>query len=233
MLHGRLLAGLAAGAVERAHGDPALRLARLTIDLTRAAPMEPVEIHTARVRDGRRVRTADVRIVSNNVEVARAAALLLRTGEEPEGVVWSAPEWDVPGPDEVPPMPGRDEAIAAGHPDMRSITGPLDGPGQTRVWMRDARPLIDGEPLSPSVRAAMAADVTNPIANFGDTGLHFINADVTVTMVRLPSSEWVGLEVIDRLGADGIALGECALHDLTGRFGHAVVCSVTTTPFVR
>ena len=233
MLHGRLLAGLAARAVESEPGDD-LRLARLTVDLFKAAPMEPVTVHAARVRDGRRVRTVGVSFVCAGVEVARATALLLRTGEEPDGAVWGAPAWEVPPPEEVAPGPGRDEGVAAGNPDLRLVGGTaLDAPVQKRAWLRDTRPLVDGEALLPSVRAAIAADVANPIANFSDTGLHFINADLTLVVARMPEGEWIGLEVTDRLSADGISVGECALHDTRGRFGHVAVCAVATPKFPR
>ena len=232
MLHGRLLAGLAVRAVEQTHGDPSLRLARLTVDLSKAAPMEPVHLSTERIRDGRRVRTVDVRVVCGGAEVAHAVALLLRSGLEPEGAVWTAPRWDVPPPTEVGTAPGRDESLAAGNPDLRFIgAATIDSPGQKRAWLRDTRALVDGEPLSPAVRAAIAADVANPITNFGDTGLHFINADLTLAMARPPAGEWIGLEVVDRVSADGISVGDCALYDETGRFGHTVVCAVATPPF--
>ena len=44
MLHGRLLGGLAARALEAEHGAPGWRAARLTVDLFRPAAMALVEI---------------------------------------------------------------------------------------------------------------------------------------------------------------------------------------------
>src|SRR4051812_9223477 len=80
MLHGRLLAGLAARAVEGAGHDPALRVVRLTVDMFRSPPMSPLRTSARVVRDGRRVRVVDVSIYSADIEVARASALMLRTG---------------------------------------------------------------------------------------------------------------------------------------------------------
>ena len=74
MLHGRLLAGLAARAVEGMGHDPMLRVARLTVDMFRAPPMSALDVATRVIRDGRRVRVVDVSIRSAGVEVARARA---------------------------------------------------------------------------------------------------------------------------------------------------------------
>ena len=56
MLHGRLLGGLAARAVELEPHDDELRIARLTVDMFRSPPMTPYVTATRIVRDGRRVR---------------------------------------------------------------------------------------------------------------------------------------------------------------------------------
>ena len=85
MLHGRLLAGLAARAVEQHPDvDPDLRLARLTVDMYRFPPMTPHQVTARVVRQGRRVGALDVSITATTEkgrsEVARASALLLRPG---------------------------------------------------------------------------------------------------------------------------------------------------------
>jgi len=67
MLHGRLLAGLAAWAIERDHGDPGLQPARLTVDLYRTPPMLPTTVATSLVRSGGRVRAVDAVVLVGGV----------------------------------------------------------------------------------------------------------------------------------------------------------------------
>ena len=59
-------------------------------------------------------------------------------------------------------------------------------------------------------------------------GLYFKNADTTLYMHRLPVGEWICLEVAARESAEGVAVGECALHDERGVFGRSLVACVAT-----
>ena len=227
MLHGRLLAGLAARAVEGAGHDPALRVVRLTVDMFRSPPMSALHATTRVVRDGRRVRVVDVAIRSTDVEIARAGALLLRTGPHPDGVMWRAPEWDVPLPDT---LPTPEQGDTFGGWEIRLLTpGGFRTAERKRLWARDRWQLVAGEQPSPVVRAALAADLPNPLANSSGEGLQFINADLTLFLGRPPVSEWIGLEVAGHVGHDGVAIGSCTLYDTAGAIGSSSVCAITNT----
>ncbi len=225
MLHGRLLAGLAARAVEHDDHDRALRIARLTVDMFRPPPMTPFTTRTSVARDGRRVRVVEVSIRAGEVEVAKATALLLRTAAHPPGTVWQPEPWSVPAPDAVPRMNGDTELM--GGWDVRVITpGGFWSSARKQVLARDQWALVEGEVLTPVVRAALAADLPNPLANSGDHGLAFINPDLTMFVARPPESDWIGLEVSTHIGHDGIAVGSCTLYDTTGAFGTSTVCAL-------
>ena len=223
MLHGRLLAGLAARAVEQDFPDPDYRVTRLTLDMFRFPPMRPFTVSTRAARDGRRVRAIDVSITCADVEVARASVLLLRTGLHPSVTVWSADEWNVPAPEALEPPP----EMADGGWEIRLISeGGFWSNARKQLWSRDGWSLVEGEEMSPTVRAAIASDLPNPMANSGLEGLQFINPDLTMFLARPPSSEWIGLDVIGHLGADGVALGTCTLYDAEGPIGYSTVCAL-------
>lgn len=59
MLHGRLIGGAAARALETEFGAAGWRAGRLTVDLFRPAAMAELRIATTAVREGRRIRVAD------------------------------------------------------------------------------------------------------------------------------------------------------------------------------
>jgi hypothetical protein len=220
-LDGRSVLGLVAHAVERDHLEPHLRVARLTVDLFRAAPKRPLGLRSRAVRSGRRVRAVDVEVLDGDVPVARATALLLALGDQPTSVGWAWPV-AMPGPAEVASSP----AARPGW-EIRRVDGFVGDSyflaGQGRVWIHEGRQFVAGEPMSPLVAVAMAADFTNHLANAGPEGLAFINADVTLHLGRLPRGEWVGLESTGHVSADGVAVGSAALSDEDGPVGMAAV----------
>jgi hypothetical protein len=233
MLHGRLLAGLAAWAIERDHGDPELQPTRLTVDLYRSPAMAPTSVSTTLVRSGGRVRVVHAVIEQGEVEVARATSLFLRRAEPPEiDDAPITPPWTAPSPDDMGPT-----FMPADVPfDVRSVDGEgfgAAGGAERRVWLRDHRPLVAGTELTPFIRAALASDFASPLANMSTEGLAYINADMTLHLARLPVGEWLGLSTGDRVVADGVSIAECPIHDERGPIGSSTVSAVLTLRMPR
>jgi hypothetical protein len=225
-LHGRVIAGLMARTIEKEYGDGAFLFSRLTVDLFRLPPMAPAKVSTSLVRDGNRIKVIDAIVTSEGTEIARARAVALRKGEQPPGQGWSPPNWQVPSPEEIE-APGQGWGGRIPMWDTRPITGRgFGGVEQKRTWIRENRQLVEGEELTPFLRAAVAADFTNPFANSGDAGLNFVNADITLYLHRNPVGEWLGFEVTNHQSDDGIAVGECGLYDVQGPIGRSIVCGV-------
>jgi hypothetical protein len=216
MLHGRLLGGLAARALEAEHGLPGWRAARLTVDLFRPAAMALVEIDVRPVRAGRRLKVVDAWLRCDGHDVARSTAVFLAESGEPPGSIWRPPQEPWPDPDSI-------ETSAAGSTDhdgwwFRVVRGGFGTGEHTRVWTRETTRLVDDEPLSPFVRTALSGDIACPLANSSDQGLHYINADYTMLIGRYPVGEWVGVEVAQQIDADGISMGTATLVDEAGPF---------------
>ena len=226
--HSRVLAGLFGHEIESTYGGDDFRVARLTIDLYRLPTLDPCEISHRFVRDGNRIRVVDVEYTSEGTSYARGTAVLLKRTENPEGTVWSPPDWEVPRPEALPqqPIPSGVENWTPMW-ETRAITSrELGDVVQGKVWMREVRPLIEGVALTPFVRAASAADWTNPAANWGSNGLEFINADICLYLHRYPAGEWIGFEVAAHHSSDGIAVGQCTMYDEQGAIGHSTVCAL-------
>jgi hypothetical protein len=191
----------------------------------RAAPLEPMSLVSSLVRDGHRVKVVDVSIRQGTLEVSRGSVMLLRRGEVPPGVVPSAPLWDVPDPDTLP--------VLEGGPPWETRPVAEGGAFGRAVWVRERSAFVEGEPHTPFLRAALASDVTNLLANSGDRGLGYINADVTLYLARSPSGEWIGCEASDHGDAAGVAFGSSSLYDREGRIGHVAMCAVADERLVR
>jgi hypothetical protein len=225
-MHGRVVIGLLAHVIEQRHGGAEFVPARLTVDMFRLPNiMTPVEVKTKLIRDGLRIRVVEADFLSGGVPMARASAQLLRRTENPDGQIWSPPNWDVPKPSDIP-APTDPRLGMNGKWTTRPIAGRMGSLGQRRLWMSEVRELVGGIPLSPFACVALAADFASPFANAGDKGLGFINSDVTLYLYRLPVTEWIGFDVVKHHAAEGIAIGECWLYDEEGAIGTSTVAAL-------
>jgi len=236
VLHGRLIGGLTARAVERARAeDPDLICTRLTIDMFRSAPLVPVRVSARTIRAGRRIAVLEVTVEQDQGLIGQGKAVLLRRSEQPEGTFRQTPGWAAPAPGpELGSLPSGTDGQRLGRDASRLWTAPwqawaVSGPSGPRsggVWVRDVYPLIAGEELTPLVRVAMAADLASPQSHSSDRGLHFINADYTVYLGREPQGEYVGIQPYGRVSERGVAAGQCVAHDAAGPVGFIATAAV-------
>ncbi|MBI1199308.1 MAG: thioesterase family protein [Phenylobacterium sp.] len=219
-LHGRLIIGLLGAEIERQYRTPEYMPARLTVDMYRLPDLSPIEVVTRVVKDGYRIKVVDAEFISGGQSAGRATCQLLRRTENPPGNVWTPPAWDAPKPADIPEPQDR-RAGMGGMWAMRPISGAFGSLGVRKTWMAEVRELVEGEPFTPFARVATAADFASPFANAGDQGLGYINTDLTLYLHREPVTEWVGFEVINHGASDGVAIGECLIHDERGPIGSA------------
>ncbi|WP_246216857.1 thioesterase family protein [Mycobacterium botniense] len=231
---GHVIGGILGWAAERAAGDPELQPARLTVDLFRPTKLEPMRVTATIARDGRRIRVVDATLTQHGTDVARASAVFVRRGSQPDQHVWSMPVT-------MPPMPSERDAAPDNSPfflrayGWGSDTGPAHGVTHRLTpkyaWVRETKVLVDGEPLTPFTRAAMAGDVTNPLTHWGTKGLQFINVDYTLTLSRLPSGPDIGLAALTHYSHAGVAAGAAMLFDQHGPIGNGMATALADTRF--
>jgi hypothetical protein len=224
-LHGRVVIGLLGREIERRHGSADYIPARLTVDMYRLPDLSAAEVVTRIVRDGKRIKVIDAEFISAGTSMARATCQLLRRTVNPDGEIWSPSPWDAPPPADIaaPTDPG---GSLGGMWEIRPISGAMGTLGRRRLWMREVRPLIDDEPWTPFSRVAVGCDFASPFANAGTKGLTYINSDATLYLHREPVTEWVGYEVVNHGATDGVAIGECFVHDERGPIGSATVAAL-------
>src|SRR4051794_24223662 len=224
-LHGRVIIGLLAFEIEARHGSDDFVPARLTVDMFRLPNMSPIEVKTKVVRDGLRIKVVEAEFFSGGTSMARASCQLLRKTENAPGQIWSPPNWEAPPPADIP-KPADPKLGLNGKWTTRPIIGAMGSLGPRRLWMSEVRDIVEGVPLTPFVRVAVAADFASPFANAGDQGLGYINTDVTLYLHRLPVKEWIGFEVVNHHASEGIAIGECFLYDQQGPIGTSTVAAL-------
>jgi hypothetical protein len=221
-LLGRHVAGLVAWGAERL-SEPDLHPSRLTVDMFRPPTMGATEARARIVRDGRRIRVVDVDIVVDEVIVCRGTVVFLRRSKEPRGGAWRPRELELPEPGSVPPLE-NEHWTPTWDQRPHGAWGAFDD--SRGVWIREVYPFVAGEVTSPFVRAALAADNANGAINATPIGLPYINADLTLTLGRLPADEWIGLIPVSRAFADGVSAGSVDVYDVKGRIGQVAMIAL-------
>ncbi|EKF25917.1 thioesterase-like superfamily protein [Mycolicibacterium hassiacum DSM 44199] len=236
-ISGNYVGGLLGHVLDRAVDDPDLQPARLTVDLCRPAALAPVQASTETIRSGRRLRLVDAVLRQGDAVVARARALFLRRGDQPDDRIWTGPismPPPPPVPDPIPP--GLTQLVwAFGRadlpPDPAQGLVPWQHTGPKHLWVRDLLPLVDGAELTPFTRAAMVGDMASSLTHFGPNGLQFINADYTLALARLPRGPYLGLTALTHVSDAGVATGTAALVDENGPIGTVVANAVSMPGF--
>lgn len=229
LLHGGAVGALLAEIGQEALA-PAYQPVRLTVDLMKPVPLQPMSIAAQVLRTGRRLQLVEVGLRFGDALVAQASLLALRPAildagslnpplvappDSPDGV---APAWTV-DPDA--------ESFVGGGQEFRFLPQPTLGAGI--AWFRLRLPVLDdGRAPTPLARAAAAADVGGAVsARRGEGGppaslsTSFVNADISVHLARPPEGEWIRLASTSRWEATGIGFVDSDLADADGAFGSA------------
>ena len=206
------LLGRAVEAVAR----PRMRVARLTFDIARPVPIAPLTVTTSTVREGRSVMVVQAAIEP----YMRCTALLIRTADDeaPQSGAVPAPHLDHAEGKPFFPVPypvGYHTAM-----EVRFASGSFLERGPATAWLRMRVPLVEDEQPSPLTRVLVAADSGNGVSNVLDFDKYlFVNADLTVHLLRYPLGEWVCLDAATSIDSRGIGLADTALHDEQGQVG--------------
>ena len=221
-LHGGAPAALLMRAFEQLPAADDLKLARVTYEFMRPAPVGALEIRAEVVRPGRRVQLLEASILADGTEVVRARALQIKEADAGDFRDGNTPP--PPGPEE-----GRVAELRLPHrpmffPDaieIRFVRGSWGG-GPCTAWFRLQSPIVGRETPSALQRLAAAGDFGNGIsANLSWDDYLYINPDLTLYVEREPVGEWICLESETRISTDGVGMAESVLYDQRGRVGRA------------
>lgn len=236
-ISGNYLGGLLGYVLERDAGEPELQPSRLTVDLFRPAALAPVRVDTTVTRQGRRLKLVDAVVTQADTVVARASGLFLRRGDQPTDEIWTTPVTMPPLPTTPDPVPRGLATLVWTFGKEKHSPGPGFGlsawehTGPKYIWVRDFRPLVEGAPLTPFTRAAMAGDMASSLTHYGPSGLQFINADYTLTLSRLPEGHYLGLAALTHYSNAGVATGVATIVDEFGPIGSAVATALSNPGF--
>jgi Thioesterase-like superfamily len=213
-------AALLGRAIGRCEPRDGMRVGRITCEILRPVPLEPLTVEARVVRPGRSVELLEASLAGPEGEVMRAAAWRLRAGDH---ALHLDEDERPPGPAEGSPsdFPGTGHEFGYHEAtEYRFVRGSFSHPGPATVWMRTRVPLVEGEEPGPLERVLVAADSGNGVSAALDWRTQlFINTELTVHLMRPLGGEWVCLDAVTRV--DGLGLTETTLWDERGRIGRA------------
>ena len=227
---GAAVVGLAALTLEKAFGLPEFTPARLTVDLFRSPRRVRTTTAVELIRSGRRIRNSLCTIEQDGVPVARAVLVQYRCSDPPDGDEW-VPEPEtvqVPSLDGLGPENGSVRQMQSAELGWTSDIADHQNASRKRVVIRSVD-IVAGQPNTPFVRAATAAEATSLVTNLGTAGVGYINGDLTVALARLPRSDWICVQADSHWASDGVAVGKATLSDESGPIGSGIVTALSNS----
>jgi hypothetical protein len=179
-----------------------MSLARLTVDIVRPVPVgQPIHVGTEVVREGKKIQLVELTLHVGDTVTTRARALRIRDRDVaaldglPISTSAANPAAALPPPEAlrgVDRLPGVARFLRFGAELRRTVYEPIDG--VHAVWCRLRVPVVAGEPVRATSRAALPLDLVNLIGvDLDPARASSINPDVTGHLSRAPVGEWVAL----------------------------------------
>lgn len=221
-------AALVAHVVEAVPALAPMVVARLTVDLLRPVPIEPLEARTEVRREGKRLQVVDVSLLAAGREVVAARALRLRSDDLCDVELPRSEPRPRPADASIHDKPSRSVAEEGMRGTLEYTLRPGAELFRDPTWVRLRVPVVEGRPTSPLERTAYVADSCSGVGHPFDAPVTGINADLTLSIVRPCDGEWLCIEGSGWTGArDGIGVAQARLSD-----GSGIVAGVTMSRLV-
>jgi hypothetical protein len=203
-----------------------MQIGRITVEVLRPVPLEPLHVSARVVRPGRSVELLEATLRHGEQDLMRASAWRLLT--RPADVSSSPTPFPQPPPGPETGEAGEffDTGQSVGYHtavEYSFVRGGFLELGPAQVWLRMRVPLVEGEEPTPLQRVMVAADAGNGVSATLDWRRYlFINTDLTVHLHRHPEGEWIGLDARTLPEPHGIGLADSTLFDGRGAIGRAL-----------
>lgn len=202
---------------------PEKQLVRATFDYLRPVTMHGFQVRGEVVKNGRLASNTVCEIVEKSGKVAARANTLHIEECAPQKV----PANHLPPPEfekatrvtGLVAERGHDLPNCATFFDLAYPPGESPAPGPCTYWMRTTRLFADEE-LSPFQRVCTISDSASGFSrNEEMTDISFLNADLTISLFRQPTSNWIAAEAKSFWQQNGFGMAETRLFDRTGSIG--------------
>ncbi|WP_072690004.1 thioesterase family protein [Rhodococcus marinonascens] len=222
MQHGAPPSALLVRALEQCAHREDVRLTRVVVEILGPIPIADLEVRSWVQRPGRKVElvVAELWTIGDRSRaVARGTAWRMETVDTSTAVHVVEPPLEPPSAGRDGPFGGIWNAGYLNTLDLRWLAVPMrDSPG--KLWAKPKPALVLGESMTPLERLFTVADLANGVgAKLDPTHWTYLNTDLTVHILRVPESQWVGICAETSIGPDGVGMCAGVLYDETGAVG--------------
>lgn len=199
-----------------------MRYGRISLDIFGMIYLDEFTITTKCIRPGRTIELIESVFESKDriCIVARAWRLITSNTAEVEGIE----DRTMPSFENLPKWKGM-SVWGGGY--IRSISEYIRHgerrAGKGEIWLTNELEMVEGQSTSSFVKLMGMVDTMNGVVERQDGAFEYMfpNVDLQIHLYRIPKGRWLGLDVQQQYGADGIGLTSAVLHDEEGAFGHA------------
>jgi hypothetical protein len=211
-------AALIATLVDQTPSLVPMQIARLTTDLMRPVPLTPLVADVRVVREGKKIQVVAASLFADGLEVTRASAVRLRRAAV-EGD--DLPDGRFPNPLPTKPKPVDEDHFTSPDPPgsrlaMEYLFEESGGYYHDPNWMRLRMDVIAGERPRPVATLAYVADTASGIGPVPVNRPRWINADVSINVIREPVGGWLSLNGRGWIGHTGTGQVQATLCDTEG-----------------
>lgn len=199
-----------------------MRYARISLDILGMIHLSDFKITTRCIRPGRTIELIESTFESEGRTCIIARAWRLIT--EDTSAIAGLEDKTIPSYEKLPKWEGM-SIWGGGY--IKSVSKDIrEGerrPGKGQVWLTNDLDMVEGKPTSSFVKLMGMVDTMNGVVERQDGAFTYMfpNVDLQIHLCRMPQGKWLGLDVQQQYGADGIGLTSAVLHDEEGPFGHA------------
>lgn len=212
--------GLLAHVVELdrdARRSDGLVLGRLSYDIFGTIPVDVVETEVRVVRRGRTIELVEAALRHGGRTAVSLRAWLMQGYGTVDLAGSHLPT--IPPPEQMTPW-DPSAVWPGGFLSSLEVRRTLVAPGRASYWIRPQQSLVDGEPVSPTARAAGLLDLANGMSVRADPQeVAFPNVDLTAHLFEAPDAEWLGFDTAVSFGAHGLGVTSSTVHGPRGPIG--------------
>lgn len=214
--------GVICAELEKFRPPDHMRIARLSLDILGMIYLDDFQITTRCIRPGKTIE-----LIESIFETKGRACIVARTWRmvtENTSEVAGLEDARMPTYKNLPSWKGM-SAWDGGYIESvaQNIKVVERRPGKGRVWLTNNLDMVKGESTSSFVKLMGMVDTMNGVVvrQKNPFSHMFPNVDLQIHLYRFPVGHFLGLEVNQHYGKDGIGLTSAVLHDEEGPFGHA------------